>query len=257
MENASAIFYYENSAKGKREDEPMMAHEIAHQWFGDMVTESNFDHLWLSEGFATYLKHIYLEATYGNKRFVTELKKDRDKVISFNQQTSLPVVDSVSPLLDRLNANSYQKGGWVLHMLRVRLGDSVFHQIIRNYYKSYAGKNATTKDFQRVCETISGKNVESFFQQWLYRPGMPQVELGWRYDTGNKKLVVIVEQLQDTAYQFPLDIEIKGGSSGILKQLDIRKKKESFEITFGEMPTEIRLDPKTSLLFEGRVARLK
>ena len=110
MENASAIFYHENSVDGRRDQETLFAHEIAHQWFGDMATEKSFAHLWLSEGFATYLAHIYVESKYGTDSLNGEMKNDRREIINFAEQSNRPVVDSVSPYMELLNTNSYQKG---------------------------------------------------------------------------------------------------------------------------------------------------
>src|SRR6266700_2106852 len=109
MENAGAIFYSENTVTGTRVSESLLAHEIAHQWFGDMATETDWSHLWLSEGFATYMTILYFEKKYEK-----------------------PVVDSsVTNYMELLNANSYQKGGWILHMLRMEAGDSAFWKGIR------------------------------------------------------------------------------------------------------------------------------
>ncbi|MBK5270584.1 MAG: M1 family metallopeptidase, partial [Bacteroidia bacterium] len=171
MENASAIFYSENSVNGNHNDESLIAHEIAHQWFGDMVTEKSFAHLWLSEGFATYLAHLYIEARYGTDSLDIEMQKDRKAIINYTKRSDKPVIDSVSAYNQLLNSNNYEKGSWVLHMLRRQLGDSVFQQIIRSYYDVYKGKNADTKDFQAIAEKISGENLDSFFRQWLYASG--------------------------------------------------------------------------------------
>jgi aminopeptidase N len=109
---------------GKRSVEPTIAHEIVHQWFGDMASEKTFAHLWLSEGFANYLTNIYWEHKYGKEEANKRLIEEREKVISFSRINNLPVVDSISELMDLLNANSYQKGSWVLHMLRAEGGDT-------------------------------------------------------------------------------------------------------------------------------------
>lgn len=256
MENAGAIFYYENSINGKREEEPLLAHEIAHQWFGDMVTEKDYAHVWLSEGFATYMKHVYLENAYGPKRLAKELAADREKVIQFNRQTALPIVDSVSPLLARLNANSYQKGGWFLHMVRRQVGDTVFKKIIRQFYRSYAGKNAVTMDFQQVCELVSGKPMQEFFYQWLYRPGLPGIDARWSYDAASRKLRVTVEQRQDSLFTFPLELGITDRAGRqLVKVADIRDRKHSFEWNMPDMPVKVTLDPQTSVLYEGSIRR--
>src|SRR5204863_3050842 len=106
----------------------------AHQWFGDMASEKSFPHLWLSEGFATYLTHIYIESKYGTDSMNAEMKKAREEIIEFAKESGHSVVDSTSLLMQLLNTNSYEKVGWILHMLRRQLGDDVFHKIIRNYY---------------------------------------------------------------------------------------------------------------------------
>lgn len=250
MENAGAIFYNENSIDGKRSDESTMAHEVAHQWFGDMATEKNFSHLWLSEGFATYMSHMYLESKYGPERLKEEMWEDREQVIGFIKTSQLPVVDSATPYMQLLNANSYQKGGWVLHMLRRQLGDSVFHQIIKTYYAAYAGKNADTRDFQKICEQVSGKDLTRFFDQWLYTPGCPQLDVKWEYQEGKKEVLVTITQLQNTAFEFPLDILLQSGKNKDVQPVWITKQVEQINIPVNEKVDKLVLDPLISLLFE-------
>src|SRR6201998_2113891 len=123
-----------------------MADEIAHQWFGDAASEKSFAHLWLSEGFATYMTNVYLESKYGEDILKQRLEKDRKEVFEFEKQRFTPVVDTAvkDNYMQLLNANSYQKGGWVLHMLHVELGEEVFWKGIRRYYEKYNGGNADT-----------------------------------------------------------------------------------------------------------------
>jgi aminopeptidase N len=252
MENASAIFYEETSASLFQNIESLLAHEIVHQWFGDMASEKSFPHLWLSEGFATYLTHIYIESKYGTDSLNNEMKRDRDQIISFVKESHQPVVDSVSPLMNLLNANSYQKGGWILHMLRRQLGDDVFRKIIRNYYSAYAGKNADTRDFQKICEKESGKDLSTFFDQWLYSSAFPKLEVQWSYDEKNKMVLLKVNQLQNKAFQFPLDVKIQLASGKMqLEIVDITKQTQQFSLPVKEKPLQLSLDPDTSLLFEG------
>src|SRR5437868_7764728 len=142
MENSCAIFYSEGSASSKTSVEDLLAHEIAHQWFGDMVTEKNYSHVWLSEGFATYFTDLYFEAKYGKDSANYRSKKEREEVIGFN--TGQPVVDTVSKGMSLLNANSYQKGAWVLHMLYREVGDFVFNLFIRKYYDRFNGMYTDT-----------------------------------------------------------------------------------------------------------------
>ncbi|MFI5132467.1 MAG: M1 family metallopeptidase [Chitinophagales bacterium] len=257
MENASAIFYYEESATSKSL-ENTLAHEVAHQYFGDMATEKSFPHLWLSEGFATQLTHIYIESKYGTDSLNNEMKKDRTEIIAFAKDSDRPVVDSVSPLMQLLNTNSYQKGGWILHMLRRQLSDSVFHKIIRNYYAAFAGKNADTRDFQKICEATSGKDLGTFFDQWLYTPGLPKIEVKWKYDSKKNSFFLTVKQLQQKLFQFPLDIQIQAVSGkSKWETLAVTKQNQQFSIPVKEKPGKLYLDPKISLLFEGSASMTK
>ncbi len=258
MENAGAIFYFENSVNGKREEESLIAHEIVHQWFGDMATEKSFAHLWLSEGFATYLTHVYLESKYGTDSLNRRMKEDREKVIGFVNDTKKPVVDLSKDYMELLNANSYQKGGWVLHMLRRQLSDSVFHKAIRQYYATYAGKNADSKDLQTIFENVSGKNLNSFFDQWLHTPENPKLNISWKYEAKEKRIAITVEQLQSKTFEFPLDIAIGiAPTKPQIKKLNITKKVETFYLPAGSSSVSIAVDPNTSLLFERIVVATK
>lgn len=259
MENASAIFYSEFSVNGHRGEESLLAHEIAHQWFGDMATEKSFAHLWLSEGFATYLTHIYIESRYGADSLNKRMRGEREEIIDFVKTSHRSVVDSTSNYMSLLNANSYQKGGWILHMLRRQLGDSVFHKSIKEYYANYAGKNADTKDLQKIFETVSGKNLEKFFRQWLYTPVNPELKISWKYIDKEKKVLITVDQLQQSApFEFPLEITIGSLSAKPqVRQLSISKKSETFSFPAGTNKITITADPFTSLLFEGKITELQ
>ena len=178
LENAGCIFYSENSVTGQGNAENLMAHEIAHQWFGNSVTENDWHHIWLSEGFATYLTAVYQEKTYGKEKSDEIMKSARDRVLGFSLRSARPVVDTtVTDLMSLLNANSYQKGAWVLHMLRHDLGDEVFWKGMRLYYEKYRNQNALTNDFMSVMENVSGKNLDKFFKQWIFEAGEPDLKI--------------------------------------------------------------------------------
>ncbi|MGH2553264.1 MAG: M1 family metallopeptidase [Chitinophagaceae bacterium] len=260
MENAGAIFYAESTVTGDRSSESLLAHEIVHQWFGDMATEKSFAHLWLSEGFATYLAHLYDESKYGLDKFSNDMKAERDEIIAFVKSSRKPVVDSVSPYMQLLNTNSYQKGSWVLHMLRRQLGDSVFRKSIRTYYAKFAGKNADTRDLQKVFESVSGKDLDQFFTQWLYTPECPQLEIKWKYLEKEQKLSVTVKQLQQTVFQMPLQISIvtsQGMRTPRFYKIEISKAVETFLLPTGKKPHSVQPDMETSLLAEFSVSETK
>jgi aminopeptidase N len=256
MENASAIFYAEESVAGNRSYEEVLVHEIAHQWFGDMASESSFAHLWLSEGFATYFTDLYYEYTYGKEAAVKRLEKERRKVIAFMHSGSHAVVDSTSDLMSLLNANSYEKGGWVLHMLRQQVGDSIFHKIIQTYYQQYKGSNAQTRDFERIAESVSGKNLQSFFDQWLYTPGVPKLMVNWKAD-GNDIKISITQQ-QKYIYQFPLGILIAtSNGKQEIHPVNVSSKLTEVKLNLKSKPVKLVLDPATNLLYEAEVSQSK
>ena len=259
MENAGTIFYYENSVTGKKEMESLIAHEIAHQWFGDMVTETNWSHIWLSEGFATYLTQMYLESRYGTDSLQLRMKDDRKAILHFTGKKTGPVVDStVTNYMDLLNANSYQKGGWVLHMLRNTIGDSAFRSGLRTYYQRFAGSNASTEDFKKVMEEISGSDLKQFFRQWLYTAGHPELSVNWRYDASRKSVLITITQLQKQLFRFPLSLEIAfQGNKFANRQITVREKETILAIPASSKPLQINLDPQVQLLFEGSVKELK
>lgn len=257
MENASAIFYYEESAEENRSMEGLLAHEIAHQWFGDMASEKSFPHLWLSEGFATYMEMMYMESRFGIDTLNKELKDARKRVIGFAKRSERPIVDSVSPLMNLLNANSYQKGGWVLHMLRRDIGDSLFHLFIKTYYDRYKGKNADTNDLLKIAEEVSHKDLHQFFTQWLYTPGIPQLNIQWKYNENDKTVSIIVDQLQKQgAFQFPLQIKLGEDKDAKVVTLNISKEAETFSLQANNVMNNIYVDPNVQLLFDGKVEKV-
>ncbi len=247
MENAGAIFYYETSTVGDRKNESLIAHEIAHQWFGDMVTEKSFDHLWLSEGFASYFTHLYLQNKYGIDTLKYGLQSDRNQIIDFVKQYNAPVVDTTQTnYMNLLNANSYQKGSWVLHMLHHKVGDSLFWKIIQTYYKQYAGSNANTNDFKKVAETVSKQNLSQFFKQWLYTPGIPQLRIVHTYNITAKKLKITITQLQKQLFTFPISFTI----DKMNKTENINKRTTVINMPLGKKPSIFLVDEEVNLLFE-------
>jgi len=258
MENANTIFYFEESVNDK-EIEGLMAHEIAHQWFGNSASETDWQHLWLSEGFATYLAHLYHETKYGIDSFNKRMQTDRDTVISFSQRRITPVVDTSASnnLMKLLNANSYQKGSWVLHMLRRKLGDTVFWKGIRTYYAKYAGSNASTNDLRKVFEDISRQNLQAFFKQWLHTAGQPKLNVEWKYDNVKKSLTIKIEQLQNSLFEFPLEIQFFESSGKRTERIDVKDKMTLKDIHIKSHPQKFVIDPNVNLLFEGKVKEIK
>jgi len=253
LENANTIFYYENAVTPGANNESLVMHEISHQWFGNSATETAFGHLWLSEGMATYITHLFIENKYGHDSLLHEMAKDRLTVTRFYQQRKKPVVDlDTKNYMDLLNSNSYQKGSWVLHMLRTNVGDSIFWQGIRRYYAAYKGKNASTEDFQRIMEQVSGKNLATFFRQWFYTAGHPDLLIRHHYKQG--ELTVSFTQQQSNLFEFPLDIElVMPNQDRIKKSIQISGNTTSIAIPLAAAPKQVIIDPATTLLAEWNV----
>ncbi len=255
LENANTIFYSEESVTGDRREEELYAHEIAHQWFGNMATEKSFGHLWLSEGFATYFTILYMEEKYGKEKAIAMRKEDRDQVIEHSKNNLKAVVDTAeTDFMRLLNPYSYQKGGWVLHMLRSQLGDSIFFKTIKKYYATYAGGIAGTDDLRTIFESVSGGDLKQFFHQWLYRPGHPNLKINWKYNGKAKAIDINITQKQAGIFNFPLTVGIKLSSGKILKQtMQINKMNSVFSYPVKEKPTVLIADPDTNLLFEYKL----
>jgi len=260
MENAGAIFYTENSITGKRQMEELLTHEIAHQWFGNSATETDWPHLWLSEGFATAMTHLYMEQKHGRDSLVHRMEKDRNEVLAFSKIKKAPVVDTLGRThpMTLLNAHSYQKGGWVLLMLRNQVGNDAFWKAVRTYYATYKGKNASTEDLQKVFETVSGKNLQQFFTQWLYRPENPNLQISWKYNAPMKQIDLTITQQTITDFSLELEVErMDELGKKIRSQIPVNQKNTILHLATDSKPVKLVVDPDGRLLMETMVKEIK
>jgi aminopeptidase N len=163
----------------------------------------------------------------------------------------LPVVDTTinGNYMKLLNANSYQKGGWVLHMLRRKLGDDLFWKGIRNYYAQYKDKNANTDDLRLVMEQASGVDLKQFFKQWLYTAGHPVLQIEKVYDKPSKTLTLTITQKQEELYEFPLEF-VLDGRAGIMKIKD-----REVTVKLSASSDELVFDPNVNLLATIKVSK--
>ncbi|MEA3461973.1 MAG: M1 family metallopeptidase, partial [Bacteroidota bacterium] len=251
MENASCIFYHERTVNGKQDHEHLFAHEIAHQWFGDAVSELDWHHIWLSEGFATYLTDIYIEQIHGREAFVESMLDEKRQVIRFARRRLAPIVDTTLPVSTRLlNKNSYEKAGWVLHMLRHDMGDELFHECVLAFYEKFKFSNALTEDFQAVAESVSGKDYNTFFRQWFYQAGHPVLSAHWK-KRGKRVHLEIIQHQEHHLFVFPLDIKFSNGKGEVFREtLSIHSASQSFTFKPPFKPADLVLDPDSWLLFE-------
>ncbi|TDI75711.1 MAG: M1 family peptidase, partial [Bacteroidetes bacterium] len=208
MEAASAVAYGERSVTGERSTrwQNVIIHEIAHQWFGNSVTEHEWNHVWLSEGFATYYTLLYREYANGRDDFVDGLINSRDRVFAYYEDDYdfQLIRDELGDLDDISGAMMYQRGAWTLHMLREMIGVDAYNAGVRNYYSEYQNKTALTGDFRRHMEEISGLDLSGFFGQWLYQGGVPVLEGSWSVDDG--QLTIVMAQIQEK-YEFDLTVD--------------------------------------------------
>ena len=250
LENAGTITYDEKLITGEQKNQELIAHEIAHQWFGNSVTENSWNHVWLSEGFATYFAVLYLEAVHGSGRRKQEMTKDRKEIFEYYLKNPSPIIDlSIKNPEKVLNINTYQKAGWMLHMLRHQLGDKLFWEGIRDYYTKYQNKNVMSSDFQKTMEQVSGKNLQEYFDQWLFIKGYPQLKWTWKYKKGKVRIAVKQKQKQHT-FKFPLEFGLTFGGQTEIHTIEIDENSEKFEIKVDAKPQFVRIDPDGWLLFE-------
>ena len=258
MEAASAILYSANSVKGDRNIRwrNVMIHEIAHQWFGNAVTEYDWDDVWLSEGFATYFTLLFIEHQYGRDAFVKGLKSSQKRVDSFHKKNPEYTIihNNLKDMNEVTSSQTYQKGSWVLHMLRGVLGTEIFWEGIRAYYLKFKDLNASTEDFKMVMEEVSGLSLTYFFKQWLYNPGNLKLSGFWQYDKINSEIIIELNQVQNgnKLIELPLEIEITFENDNIkMEKVQLNGKSNTYKIKSDEEPIGITLDPNLWVLMNS------
>lgn len=272
MENSSAIVFSNTlfDLRGNEKLSPrfgiperiesVVAHEIAHQWFGDSVTESTWADLWLSEGFATYFAGLFIEKYDGPEAFHEYMRQAAERYFTFEKQRKAPIHDTeTQDLMKLLNENNYEKGAWVLHMLRLRLGDDTFFRGLRAYYNAHRDANATTEDLRQALENSSERNLSQFFTRWIYGSGHPIYHASWSWKQRTSRggtLTIRLEETQEGApFLMPMPVEIssaKGVSRQLIKPVG---KLTVARFTLKERPNELRLDPNDTILKEATVDR--
>ena len=253
MENSTVIFYDQKLYRQKKLGEPLVAHETAHQWFGNAVTAREWPHLWLSEGFATYLSALWTAHAEGDGAFRERMRDAADKIFS-SPASERPVVDTAtSDPMKLLNSNSYQKGAWVLHQLRGVVGDSAFFSGLRRYYTAYRDSSALSADFARIMNEAAGRDLGWYFAQALRQPGYPVLDVKWKHE-GNE-LTLDFQQEQQGAwgtYRVPgLELLIDGKAA----RVDLNGRDTRVVLTgIGRRPRKIAVDPNGWWLLKTTVS---
>lgn len=252
MENVAAIFYDENSVTGRGANEGTVVHELVHMWFGNLVSEADWPHLWLSEGFATYVTNDWTRHTRGEDAFREALTRDRARIVAFaaREPQRMLVDTTFADPNELLNAYSYQRGGWTLHLLERRLGREAFLAGIRLYLDRHADGNAVTDDLRRALEEASGHDLRAFFAQWTRRPGLPRVEASWRAERGQ---TVVTLRQPGTPWAFPLTVEATDAQGRTARATADLSGSETV-VRLPLAATAITLDPDVEALADLRVA---
>jgi aminopeptidase N len=244
MEHQTITGVSSNMISGNKFFEDTYAHELAHQWWGNAVGPKSWKDIWLNEGFSTYSEALYYEAVSGKEALQSTMMSKYSS--NFSGSLAEP-----GPFL--FTRTMYDKGAWVLHMLRWEVGDSSFFNILRTYYETYKYSNASISDFKNVSEKVSGKYLDKYFEQWVYGKG--QIELEYNTETleaGEDYLVRIqLEQIQEDyeEYHFPLELKMIYKDSTEKNYLfDITSKDTLLEILTEKIPEDIVLDPNNWLL---------
>ncbi|MCA9729868.1 MAG: HEAT repeat domain-containing protein, partial [Candidatus Eisenbacteria bacterium] len=227
MENTSATTQTDGTLHDERAapdftSDDLVAHELAHQWFGDLLTCQHWAHAWLNEGFATYFEAVWKEADQGADEFELGLVVDADAYLSESYRRAIVSYRFAYPF-QLFDQHLYPKAAWVVHMLRRAVGDEAFWKAVRLYVRRHAARSVETIDLRRAFEEATGRNLEGFFDQWLFHPGHPELEIDCRWDESARALQVAVKQVQKGAdavvYRLPIEVAVvvEAGTAAVRK----------------------------------------
>jgi aminopeptidase N len=239
--------------------EDIVSHELAHSWFGDLVTCRNWSELWLNEGFATYMEAVSREKLYDRESYIRKLHEDRDEffvndTIGKNRhalQNRLAKPDS-----SLFDPTTYQKGGIVLHMLRETIGTAAFWKGVKIYLDRHRFDNVVSSDLETAMEEASGQDLKWFFDQWVYQAGYPKLEIEQNYDASAGELRLTVNQTQKeygitpVAFRMPLDVEIATAAGPVTQTINITKRSEIFKIKVPAPPNGLTIDRQEKIMLK-------
>ncbi len=260
MENTSLTILYEycltdEHAYPDYSSDPLLSHELAHQWFGDYLTCKSWGHLWLNESFADYFECLWWEDYYGQDEFLVHRDEIREGYFEeAEKEYKRPIVthrfvDSE----DMLDSHTYNKGCSVLHMLRTVLGDELWWKGIRNYVAGHALQNVETTDFKVSLEEATGKSLDWFFDEWLYHAGHPEYEVSWSWDEKAKQVELKVKQTHEVKgdvplFRMPVVLEFATDDRVWRETVQVEKAEQTFRIGARERPKTVLFDPDGNLL---------
>jgi aminopeptidase N len=258
MENTSITTLNNNTlftdaTENIRDSQGLVAHELAHQWFGDLVTCKDWSHIWLNEGFATYYAHLYDAHKNGRDSMLYGLYGDARNITTQFGDTNAIVRRDYNDPTDMFNYLAYPKGSWVLHMLRGQLGEDLYRRCVKTYLERHQFDNAVTADFSDVIEELSGRSFDQFFDQWVYHAHHPELNVAYSWDERTKLAKVSISQNQRISddvllFNFPLTIRFKSKSGTVDRQVRVKERAEDFYFPLAEAPEIVRIDPEFIVL---------
>ncbi len=266
MENTTAttltdLTLHDDHAHMDFSSDPLVAHELAHQWFGDLVTCRDWSHIWLNESFATYLENLYVLHDKGRDEFLYELYSDLKSYIDeYQKKYSRPVVWRVYRYPEELfDRHVYPKGGLILHTISNVVGEKNFRKALNLFLKRHGFANADTDDFRKALEEASGMPLEHLFEQLVYSAGHPSLKVSYRWDEENKTFRLYTKQTQgeDSPETYNLEIEyhIHVDGEKIIKKLSLEEREQSLHIPLKSKPSHVCVDPEFKLLRVVEVER--
>jgi hypothetical protein len=255
MENQTCTYIRASYIGAHHNGDHLLAHELAHSWWGDMVTCGTWKDLWLNEGQATYCDALYTEYRYGGATFQNQMRSYADSYFHEDEEHRFPIYAPTYPW----SATVYQKGAWVLHMLRHLMGDEDFYRAWNNYGAAHKYGTAVTNDLQYEFERVYGADLDWYFDQWVYKAGYPQFKYSWVTSNGGKTVKVTLEQVQEVTpltplFKCPVDLTFASQSDGeYIKTVWVSGRKHTFEFTFPEEIYWVYFDKDVWLLQKNKV----
>ena len=233
----------------------LVAHELAHQWWGDLMTCKDWGELWLNESFATYFATLWTEHDEGRDEAAWERRNEAESYFGEDARYRRSIVNyRYSDPINMFDSHSYPKGSRVLHMLRYELGDDAFWRAIRRYGEVNRHRLVETADLRIAIEDATGQGMNWFFDQWIHKGGHPEFNVSWDWDAASKQVRVVVKQTQkvdETTALFRTSAEIElgyGSSNPVMKRVTISKVEETFHFESQQRPTRVCFDPQDWIL---------
>ena len=259
MENTTATTLTDSTLHDQRahldfSSDFLVSHELAHQWFGDLLTCKDWSHAWLNEGFATYFEAMFTEHDLGEDEFRYEVYRNMAAYLSeASGHYVRPLVTRVySEPIDLFDRHLYEKASLVLHMLRYVLGHDLFVEAVQRYVMQHRDGVVDTEDLRQAIEDVSGQTMEAFFEQWVYRSGHPDIKLAYSWDDEGKMATVMVTQRQDEGehplFDMPVTIDFHANGTSKSVKLRMAEKEHRFHVPLDFKPSMVCFDPGNNVL---------